>query len=127
MAKIVREHGGIKEYRRGCRCEPCKEANREYMTEYRERHRKEADRLAAYEEGDTRWVKRAKCRGEDTSIFFPERGDNSLIAQAKAFCLECEVVENCLAYAIRTEQPVGVWGNKSTRERSHILHLMKKG
>jgi len=127
MGKFVREHGMMKEYRRGCRCELCKEANKSYMAQYREKHRKEVDRLADYEEGDMSWVKKAKCKGADTRIFFPERGDNYLIAQAKAFCLECEVVKDCLAYAIRTEQPVGIWGNKSTRERSHILHLMRRG
>jgi WhiB family transcriptional regulator, redox-sensing transcriptional regulator len=117
----------MKEYRRGCRCDLCKVANKTYMAEYRERHRKEVDKLADYDEGDTSWVDKAKCKGQDTNIFFPERGDNRLIDKAKSFCLNCEVVENCLSYAIRTEQTVGVWGNKSTRERSHMLYLIKKG
>lgn len=37
--------------------------------------------------------------------------------RAKAVCAECPVKEACLAYAIETRQPFGVWGGKTADER----------
>jgi len=126
MGKVTRIHGNMREYRAGCRCEECKEANNSYMKAYREKQRSMVESIAFIEEGDTSWVASANCKGEGTNTFFPTRGDNSLMEKAKAICSKCEVSRQCLAYATRTEQTVGVWGGKSARERSAITYLIKE-
>jgi hypothetical protein len=125
MPKIVREHGTMKEYRRGCRCEDCKSANNVYMAEYRERQRSAVESVAyLIDEGDMSWLSKAKCRGKDTNVFFPNRGDSTLIAKALEFCDPCPVSQECLAYALRTEQEVGIWGGKSARQRDAMRALV---
>jgi WhiB family transcriptional regulator, redox-sensing transcriptional regulator len=113
--------GTIQRYRQGCRCAECKEANRVYVNEYRQRHRAAAERLltamAEYHEGDTSWLAKANCQGVDTEKFFPTRGEMRLIEEARQVCAACDVVDDCLSYALRTDQPVGIWGGKSARER----------
>nr|WP_234801008.1 WhiB family transcriptional regulator [Mycobacteroides chelonae] len=37
--------------------------------------------------------------------------------QAKQICNECPVRRPCAAYAMRTDEPYGVWGAMTTRER----------
>lgn len=60
------------------------------------------------------WVAGALCATTDSEIFFPEKkGDASA---AKRVCASCDVVTECLAYALRTRQTVGVWGGKTERQ-----------
>ena len=61
------------------------------------------------------WTVHGACRGVDTDLFFPTRGNDA--SQAKAVCATCPVVDECLDYALRTHQTVGVWGGCSERER----------
>lgn len=126
MGKVKKIHGNMREYRAGCRCEACKDANNVYMKSYREKQRTSVEAISLIEEGDTSWVALANCKGEGTKTFFPTRGDNSLMEKAKAICSECEVSRQCLAYAMRTDQTVGVWGGKSARERSGMTYLIKE-
>ena len=43
------------------------------------------------------WMTDAACRGVDTEIYFPERGDDADLAVA--FCAPCPVREQCAATA----------------------------
>jgi len=66
------------------------------------------------------WRNRAACLDEDPGLFFPtwEAGvDLDQIAEAKAVCHRCEVVETCLKWAIESHQDDGVWGGLSADER----------
>ena len=78
------------------------------------------------------WREHAKCRGMDTSLFFPERGDD--VGAAKAVCKGCWVKRECLLYAltrlhvdaggnVRRGEDQGIWGGTSARER----RKMRKG
>jgi WhiB family redox-sensing transcriptional regulator len=64
-------------------------------------------------------TKKAACRGEDITLFFPNlpagqtRKDVQL---AKQLCDQCEVVEGCLEYSLHFE-PMGFWGGKTEVER----------
>jgi hypothetical protein len=51
------------------------------------------------------WQTQAACRGMGTSIFFPERDDNGDISldPAREVCGRCEVVSECLDYALEAE------------------------
>ena len=115
-------HGMTTTYRRGCRCEPCSQAGAEYQKRWREHRKQETglptnpnDWFTYIDEGDTTWMTSAACRHVDTAMFFPGRGETVNIAKAKAVCADCPVQPDCLAYAIRTNQKVGIWGGQSGR------------
>jgi WhiB family redox-sensing transcriptional regulator len=69
---------------------------------------------------------RAACRGTDTSTFYHpenERGPSRVRREmrAKAVCSGCEVLNNCLRWALDTREPYGVWGGMSVEEREQLL------
>jgi WhiB family transcriptional regulator, redox-sensing transcriptional regulator len=64
------------------------------------------------------WIDLAECRGMDTGLFFPERGE--LTAQAKATCQRCDVQAECLAYAMNNREHYGIWGGLSERQRRRL-------
>ena len=69
------------------------------------------------------WRLRALCRSVDPDLFFPV-GTTGLaleqIAEAKAVCSMCCVNEQCLEYALATNQDSGVWGGTSEEERRSL-------
>jgi len=77
------------------------------------------------------WQEKAKCRGENTELFFlpyNARGEEKTqrIMQAKAICNGCPVIQECLDFALSTEETYGIWGGKSEEERHKILQTRKK-
>jgi WhiB family transcriptional regulator, redox-sensing transcriptional regulator len=66
------------------------------------------------------WRDNAACLDEDPELFFPI-GDTGpalrQIEEAKVVCRRCEVVDNCLGWAMDTRQEAGVWGALSADER----------
>lgn len=76
------------------------------------------------------WVEHAQCAGTDTKIFFqldaPGKGGRSSVttvqatALAVSICNACEVREECLEYALDTNQLFGIWGGKTAKERGRI-------
>jgi len=70
-----------------------------------------------------RWRAQAACRDVDPDLFFPVgvTGPAEIqIAQAKAVCGACQVREECLEFAVDTNQEYGVWGGTSEEERRAI-------
>ncbi len=66
------------------------------------------------------WRTRAACRGMDTDMFFPERGDGAAVDAAKAVCGTCPVAADCLNEAINLPDnwgTYGIWGGTSGRQR----------
>ena len=66
------------------------------------------------------WRTRAACRGMDTDMFFPERGDGAAVDAAKAVCGTCPVAADCLDEAINLPDgwgAFGIWGGTSGRQR----------
>jgi WhiB family transcriptional regulator, redox-sensing transcriptional regulator len=65
-----------------------------------------------------RWQDRAACRGEDPTVFFPERGSNGLAA--KRICATCNVRDECLTECLKLGLwgRYGIWGGLSERERN---------
>lgn len=61
------------------------------------------------------WMTDALCAQTDAEAFFPDKGGSS--KEAKRVCASCDVVAECLAYALRNNERFGVWGGKSERER----------
>lgn len=76
------------------------------------------------------WMDDAACAGHDPEVFFPvsESGAGLLqIARAKDICARCPVEEACLDWALRTNQPDGVWGGMSTVERHAVRPSRRRG
>src|ERR1041385_4493127 len=66
------------------------------------------------------WRHVAACRDEDPELFFPigTSGPALLqVEQAKAVCRRCDVVDQCLQWALESGQDAGVWGGMSEDER----------
>jgi len=66
------------------------------------------------------WRELGSCRTLDTNVFFPigQTGEAELaIARAKEVCETCPVSQECLEFAITTNQEYGVWGGHSEEER----------
>jgi WhiB family redox-sensing transcriptional regulator len=75
------------------------------------------------------WRYEAKCRGEDTELFFPPRDKElykPIADSAKAICWgrdgrpECPVRKECLKEAIKNDELHGIFGGMSHRERNAL-------
>ena len=61
----------------------------------------------------TDWRELSACRDSEPNLFFPIGTTGPAVDQiesAKAICTECSVREECLSYALETNQEAGVWG-----------------
>jgi len=66
------------------------------------------------------WRDKSACLTVDPELFFPVGNTGPALDQidkAKQVCAQCPVVENCLQYAIESNQDSGVWGGLSEDER----------
>lgn len=70
------------------------------------------------------WRAHAACRGVDTNVFFPERGQS--LEPALRICAGCPVRDHCLEEAlgasIAWKYVPGVWGGTSERQRRQMRH-----
>ena len=66
---------------------------------------------------------RAACRGVETELFFPARGEST--KEAKAVCRACPVREECLEYGLDIGEKFGVSGGMSERERRRVRKRRK--
>lgn len=58
----------------------------------------------------------AVCSQTDPEIFFPEKGGST--KQAKKICnLSCDLLDECLDWALKNNEKFGIWGGLSERER----------
>lgn len=72
--------------------------------------------LAFFTTGEEReWVKRAACRGMDTNIWFPEKGETTNANIAMAICSTCPVRQQCGEYGAYEKH--GIWGGQPYRQR----------
>lgn len=69
------------------------------------------------------WCARSACKDQDPDLFFPE-GDAGLALlqtrEAQSVCAQCPVRQQCLNWALETDQEFGVWGGTSAAERRSI-------
>lgn len=66
------------------------------------------------------WREAGACRDRDDVDFFPTPEDHDQITRAKAVCATCPVSDECLLFAIETNQPDGIWGGMTTAERVRL-------
>lgn len=72
---------------------------------------------------DFDWRDDALCRDTDPSLFFPVGTTGIAVLQidkAKGLCGECTVSEDCLDFALETNQDSGIWGGLTEEERRVI-------
>lgn len=67
----------------------------------------------------TDWRERSQCKPEDMHLFFPDDDDYSAIntLQAKTLCAACPVREQCLTFALGTQEKWGVFGGQTPAQR----------
>lgn len=75
------------------------------------------------------WRQHAACRDCDTELFFPV-GVTGLavehIEAAKAVCATCPVRDECLEFALATNQESGVWGGTAEEERRVLRRAWRR-
>ena len=76
---------------------------------------------------DVSWQSNALCRGAEANLFFPphhlesKEEREARESKAKSFCARCPVRDECLAFAIATREPHGIWGGMNEIERRRVL------
>ena len=66
------------------------------------------------------WRNRAACLDEDPELFFPIGTTGPALDQterAKSVCKSCTVINECLEWALDSNQDAGVWGGLNEDER----------
>ncbi|MEE2056950.1 WhiB family transcriptional regulator [Rhodococcus artemisiae] len=71
---------------------------------------------------DREWMLAARCRGFDTSVFFPQKesGRGPVAGaenDAKKVCRTCPVISECRDHALRNAEQHGIWGGMNYSER----------
>ena len=71
----------------------------------------------------TDWRDLASCRDSEPTLFFPVGTTGPAVGQidaAIAICSTCIVQEDCLQYALETNQESGVWGGYAEDDRRRL-------
>jgi WhiB family redox-sensing transcriptional regulator len=71
-----------------------------------------------------KWMNESLCKGNREVQFFSEVMDEIKIA--KSMCKICPVAPDCLEYAVKNGEILGVWGGLSQRERRKYHRLYRK-
>lgn len=67
---------------------------------------------------DLSWRTDARCHGAPHTVFFVERGAST--DDARRVCRHCPVAVECLEYAVEMNEPAGIWGGLTLRERRDL-------
>lgn len=71
----------------------------------------------------TQWRDLAACRDSEPELFFPIGTTGPAvehIERAQAICGACGVQEECLQYALESNQEAGVWGGYQEDDRRRL-------
>lgn len=91
--------------------------------------------MAQISDPEWSWRYVAKCRGEDTEMWYPPRNRalyRPIAEAAKAICFgrddrpACPVRKQCLLDAIDRDELHGIWGGMSHRERNALVRRAGK-
>ncbi|MEX2328805.1 MAG: WhiB family transcriptional regulator [Nitriliruptoraceae bacterium] len=75
------------------------------------------------------WRSRAACIDEDPELFFPIGTTGPAVEQseaAKRVCARCDVREECLEFALTSNQDAGVWGGLTEDERRTLKRARQR-
>lgn len=76
--------------------------------------------MFASKSDETEWMLWARCASEGGPTMFPDPSDHRGEAEAKNECFACTVQDDCLLYALRHGEQLGIWGGKNPDERRAI-------
>ncbi len=73
------------------------------------------------------WQRFAACRHTNDAVFFGtdrerEARRRQREAAAKRICARCPVQQSCLDHALAADEPYGIWGGLTPRERHHYRY-----
>jgi WhiB family redox-sensing transcriptional regulator len=71
------------------------------------------------------WRDDAACATVDYDVFFPPDDEANEAIEAKAVCAVCPVRDECLEYALATNQTEGVWGGLDASERRRMRRRIR--
>jgi len=78
-------------------------------------------RVQATAETVVGWRGNAACAGLPHAIFFPVgETTEEAIANAKKICSLCPVIDDCLEFALETNQRAGIWGGTAEEDRKAL-------
>ncbi len=71
------------------------------------------------------WQLHARCRGLPAEVFYTgddDRGARRVAHEerAKQICQHCPVLRACLGHALEADEPYGIWGATTPKERAAI-------
>jgi WhiB family redox-sensing transcriptional regulator len=75
------------------------------------------------------WRTRAACSSEDPELFFPIGTTGPAVEQveaAKRVCAGCAVREDCLEFALASNQEAGIWGGFTEDERRTLKRARQR-
>lgn len=75
------------------------------------------------------WRSQAACSEQDPELFFPIGTTGPAVEQAdaaKRICSDCVVREECLEYAIASNQDAGIWGGLTEDERRTLKRARQR-
>ena len=75
------------------------------------------------------WRNQAACRDQDPDLFFPIGSTGPAVEQAdeaKQVCMTCSVREECLEYALASNQDAGIWGGLTEDERRTLKRARQR-
>lgn len=67
------------------------------------------------------WLKYRNCEGVDNSVFFPNLRKPDPYAEARSYCSECSVTDECLQFARDNDCRAGMFGGLTPTERGTNL------
>lgn len=76
------------------------------------------------------WTAKAACRDVDPELFFPISTVGPLQTQveaAKQVCRSCPAINQCLEWALTSDERWGVWGGTSEEERRRMSRANMAG
>ena len=76
-----------------------------------------------------RWRLDAACADADPTLFFPVGATGAAVEQierAKEVCAGCPVAQECLIFAVTTNQEYGVWGGLDEDERREVRRSWRR-
>ena len=95
------------------------------MANYPPRYRVTPIQRLADDELD--WQARAECRRHDPELWHPKSAGTAFSKAAVAICLHhCPVMEECRAWALRNQEPHGIWGGLTEQEREAIRKRIQR-
>lgn len=71
------------------------------------------------------WGELGNC-WDDPSVEFITPQSRKKVIEAKKVCVGCMVREECLGYAVLTNQGAGVWGGRDPDERRRIVRKIRR-